>query len=84
MKIADIAEDQSQKPVQVIVSGIDSITNNSLKMKEEKSKELEENPDYVLVSKKAFEAEMNNKDEQINILMSSVNNLQNQVALLQR
>ena len=53
-------------------------------MKEEKSKELEENPDYVLVSKKAFEAEMNNKDEQINILMSSVNNLQNQVALLQR
>ena len=38
----------------------------------------------MVVSKRAFEKEMAAKDDQIKVLMNSVNNLQAQVQLLQR
>jgi len=56
--------------VQVIkLSGIDTLTNQT------RDRSPTVDPDYVLVSKKAFEAEMNNKDQQINTLINTVNNL---------
>ena len=77
-------QEDSNVPVQVIVSGLDSITNQSLRRDISRRDETSPDPDYIIVSKKAFEAEMNNKDDQISTLMNSVSNLQSQVQLLKR
>ena len=77
------AEQENSTVTKQRVSQLESLHVSHLK-DQSRIDEASPDPDIMVVSKKAFDKQMAEKDDQIKILINSVSNLQSQVQLLQR